>query len=171
MSENIVNHLLQYKTADGKWVALPVGIINIYDVYCAECAKQSITPVDKPTYYTTLGNLETYVTALAGSTNAIKDLITAIEGGNLPLSKGGLGQSFTDEAALIKYFRGLLSVGGLGELGFINAGDAEEIATIVAEGAVAAVASDKLNVTDITYGTAEPETSTPGTFYFQCSDT
>lgn len=91
MSENIKGHLIHYKNEKGEWIPLPVSIISVYDAYVAYCNENNIKPADETTYYQTVGNLQTLVKQLSGSTEAIEDFAAALDGGVLPVSKGGTG--------------------------------------------------------------------------------
>lgn len=105
-------HLLKYKNKDGEWVPLPIAVVDVYNTYVAYCTDNNITPVDKTTYYTNLGNLQTLTEQLAGSADAITDLSNALAGGVLPLAKGGTGRAFDTEDAFIAHLQAQLEYAG-----------------------------------------------------------
>ena len=149
-------HLLKYKNDEGEWIALPFAVINVYDIYCARCREQNITPVNEHTYFETLGNLESLVSTLQDETGTIASLVTALGGGYLPLSKGGLGQSFNDETALTVYLKGLLD---------------DYLATVqnleVLQNNLNQSIASKLDASKISMGPDAPDEETTGDYYFQ----
>lgn len=156
MANSIKGHLLKYKLKDGTWVTLPLSVINVYDIYTTYCAENNITPVDKTTYFQTLGNLENLVSELAGSTDAIEQLTTALAGGVLPVTKGGTGCS--SEQNLINY----LTTG----LGLVTASQAENTAVAYTD----SVVKNKLDANKIAHGTKAPAEAGLGSsvmYYFQ----
>lgn len=157
-------HLLKYKNDEGEWIALPFAVINVYDIYCARCGEQNITPVDEHTYFETLGNLESLVNALNKEAGNIDALAAALNDGVLPLHMGGLNQSFVSEAALGTYLKSLLT-------GKSNLGVNDHLATSQDLGnlnnALTQLSSDKLDASKISMGPDAPDEETTGDYYFQ----
>jgi len=108
MADNIQGYSLKVKGADGTWFDVPVLYTSIYDAYCTYCAEQTppLIPVTADIYYGTLGTLSALVESLGDNTASIQELTTALAGGNLPLSKGGLGVSI-DPNSTTDYLKSL----------------------------------------------------------------
>ena len=157
MSNN-QGHLLHYKNEKGEWVALPYAIINVYDTYVAYCHEQGIEPVSASEYYVTLGNLKTYVDQLAGSSENIAALTEALKGGTLPVSLGGTGQGFSNAAELIGYIYDQLREN---HDVVIN----DELKEV--EDTMLVALNGKVNRAAFSSGTADPDATTQGEFYFQ----
>lgn len=157
MSENLQGHLIKYKVGD-EWVEIPLAIVNVYDTYVAYCEQNAIEPVSESEYYVTLGNVKQYAEQLAGSTESIAALTSALgEEGVLPVTFGGTGHSFTNEYKLLDWFKNELHLAGLP-----TNEDLENT-----EQSLQTKIDAKLDKTVITYGTEEPNESTAGSFYFQ----
>lgn len=157
MSENIKGHVIKYKVGD-EWVDIPVAVINVYNTYVAYCEHNGIEPVSESEYYITLGNVKQYAEQLANSTDAIAALTNALgEEEVLPVTLGGTGRRFTNESELLNFFKNELHLAGLP-----TNEDLEQVDTNLQT-----AINTKLNKTEITYGTTEPNTSTVGSFYFQ----
>ena len=157
-------HLLKYKNDKGEWVALPFAVINVYDIYCAYCSKQNITPVKESTYFETLGNLESLVSTLQDEAGTIGSLIEALGGGYLPLSKGGLNQSFDNETELGTYLKNLLTK-------YSALGENDHLATVLdledLNESLTQSIEVKLDESKISMGPDKPGETTTGDYYFQ----
>lgn len=172
MSEvrNIPGHVLHYKVtkSDGtfEWVPIPavVNAETVYDFYKQYCTKNNITPVTEDVYYQALAMLPTIqetAEALGQSTQAIKDLTTALSGGTLPLSLGGTGTSIGDVDSAYSTMCEFI----LDNLGFGTGGTTQ---TLPREFRILSNSvENKLDKTSISSGTASPTSSTKGTIYFQ----
>jgi hypothetical protein len=107
MLENVQGHTIKYKVGD-EWVAIPIGVISVYDTYRAYCVENNIEPVSETTYYETLGHLQSLVDSFSNSTESITVLANSLkpnEDGEtvLPLSMGGTGTNCKDVYALVEY--------------------------------------------------------------------
>lgn len=102
-------HLLHYKDKDNNWIAIPYGLLTMYDSYVKYCQDNNIVPVDQHTYYVAVGNLTTYtkklnkLVASLGNTDSLTAIANALQNGVVPTTMGGTGVSYS-EAELIRYF-------------------------------------------------------------------
>lgn len=90
-SNPVKGHILYYKTEEGNWIPIPVLVGDIYTAYVQYCEDNNIEAVDKHTYYSTVGSLQSLVTELSNSSENINALTKALEMGALPQTMGGLG--------------------------------------------------------------------------------
>lgn len=155
MSENIQGHLLKFKNADGKWVALPIAIVNVYDIYVAYCQTKGVQPVSEQTYYDTLGNLQSLVNTITNSTDSINRLTEALDGGSLSVQLGGTGCD--SEESMFTYMYDGLKVKGFAEQSAIDALSNE----------VNILKMNSTSKNNFSYGDSAPNAGTPGTYYFE----
>lgn len=92
----LAGHIIKYKDANGNWISIPVLTSDIYNAYVQYCKDNGIDPVTQDVYYQTLGSLQTLVSQLAGSGDAMAAIATALGAGALPTSMGGLGVTISD---------------------------------------------------------------------------
>ena len=166
MSNNLQGHILKIKVGD-EWAAIPVSVINVYNVYVAYCIENNITPVSENTYYKILGNLESYVQQLTGLNslaNSITELTKALSDGNLPVDKGGTGVSFKNEAELVQWLKTKLS----DETHSTFLTSKQYIDKRV--DSLQKQLTSKLTTSEIKYGQNEPNPSTSGLVYFQYTE-
>lgn len=154
MSTENKYYTLKFKDAAGNWIELPMLYSDIYDMYVKYCEENDVDAVSMDTYYATLGQLQALVTDFGTSTEAVRDLIDALEGGNLPLSKGGLGAKINSAAAPGEYANFNAYVYGNTDLDAKHRTLQRDI-------------DQKLYSSAINYGAAAPTSNTPGTYYFQ----
>lgn len=159
MSENIQGHVIKYKVGN-EWIEIPMTVISAYNMYVAYCEEHDIEPVSETTYYKTLGNLENYITQLTGLNDlaaSITELTAALNAGALPVNKGGTGHAFVNEKALIQYFKEQLSQAGLITNEVLEESKQNLQKTL----------ATKLNSSEISFGTTEPDANVVGSIYFQ----
>ena len=149
---------LYYRTKDGKWVAIPYSIINVYDAYMQYCLEHNLNAVDRETYYQTLGNLAQYVAEiqrLTGNLTNLEELTNSLENGVLPVTLGGTGQSFGTYDEMLAAFMAHSGVSG-------------HIQTL-ARG-IDTLSNTKADIHYFQSGTKAPDDTTEGYFYFQYKD-
>lgn len=159
-------HLLQYRTKDGKWEGIPYGILDMYTAYESYCAANNITPVDKDTYYRTLGELETKIEELnsilsvLGDAQTLNDLLKALNQNVLPTTAGGTGCAAADFTTLI----GILA----NELQHDDRLSTPERV----DAKITKAVESKLDSNKIAYGKGDPNSGAPveATIYFQFED-
>ena len=173
-ASNIPGHILYYKVTKSddtfEWVPIPT-VINaetVYDFYKQYCTKNNITPVTETVYYQALAMLPTIqetAEILGQSTQAIKDLTTALAGSTLPLSLGGTGVSIGDVDSDYDTMCAFI----LDNLGFGTKGTVQTLPQMfeTLSAGIKNLSNNKLDKTSISSGTADPTGSTSGTIYFQ----
>ena len=155
MSENIQGHLLKFKNANGEWVALPIAIVNVYDIYVAYCQTKGVQPVTEQTYYDTLGNLQSLVNTITDSTDSINRLTEALDEGMLPVNLGGTGCN-TEESMFTYMYNGLKAKGF-----------AEQSAVDALSNEVDKLSKNSTSKNNFSYGDNAPGPGTQGTYYFE----
>lgn len=162
MSETIKGHTVKYKVGN-EWVDIPAAIINVYNIYVAYCEQNGIEPVSESEYYLTLGNVKQYAEQLAGSTENINALATALgEEGALPVTLGGTGHNHANETALFNWLIEELVKPAYGLVAKSSLESTQQ--TLQAD------INTKLNKSEITYGDKdpnEPGANVSGSIYFQ----
>lgn len=164
MSNPIAGHIFKVKDSEGNWIPIPALVTDIYDAYVAFCEAQTppLNTVPQTTYYETLGNLQTLVTSLDADIGNINRLIEALDDGVLPLALGGLGVSIGDDQTYTNLKDFILHT-------IDYSLDADDIADRLdaLESDVKDLTDDKLDSSDISFGTSNPTSETAGKYYFQ----
>lgn len=155
-------HVVYYKTKDGKWVAIPCSVSNMYDSYLKYCQDNNITTVaTEHDYYVAVGNLVNYVAYIGDMLEALSDaesvktFLDALEGGTLPTALGGTGAAYNSFEELAQAISNKLKISSLSK-DVIN--NQHTLSTLL---------NKPFAPSQISSGTVEPTEATTGSLYFQ----
>ena len=180
MSNTFKGHILKYKKESGEWVDIPIAIVDVYDRYVAYCAENNIEPVSETDYCKALSDIDTKLANIESvlgtldNIEALQGLITALQGGILPTTKGGTGVNYASSDAFVTdmYDKAV-------NVSKRNHADDRKLTTLdvvktTIQSAIDLFAKDnmdsKFDAAEILWGTEAPDSHTPGTYYFQVKE-